>query len=145
MPARCFRSAECTRISTITLHTSMSSLRSRCHVSHADFTVLESCLPSAQIHQILSCYRRARVSGACLALRSSLCNVCEEQEAAEAALCDAESVLRVTPRCSTGRGAGLLPDGRRAALLVPHAGHSVRHPAAAGRVQSRDYGRDSRS
>ena len=38
-------------------------------------------------------------------LRSSLCNVREQQEAAEAARCDAESVLHVTPRCSTGRGA----------------------------------------
>jgi hypothetical protein len=105
MPARCFRSAECTRISTITLHTAMSSSRSRCHVSHADFTVLESCLPCAQIHQRLSFYRCARVSGASLLLRSSLCNVFEQQEAVEAALRDAESMLRVTPRCSTGRGA----------------------------------------
>ena len=39
----------------------------------------------------------------------------------------------------------LLPDGRRAALLVLHAGHSVRHPAAADRVRSQGRGRDSRS
>ena len=146
-PSRCFHSAECARISMTTLHTAMPSLRSRCHVSHADFTVLESCLPCAQIYQRLSCCRCEHASGACLSLRSSLCNVSEQQEAVEAALCDAESMLRVTPRYSTGRGAALWPPGygRRAALLVLHAGHSVRHPAAAGRVRSRGRGRDSRS
>ena len=108
-PSRCFHSAECARISMTTLHTAMPSLRSRCHVSHADFTVLESCLPCAQIYQRLSCCRCDHASGACLSLRSSLCNVSEQQEAVEAALCDAESMLRVTPRCSTGRGAALWP------------------------------------
>ena len=115
-PSRCFHSAECARISMTTLHTAMPSLRSRCHVSHADFTVLESCLPCAQIYQRLSCCRCDHASGACLSLRSSLCNVSEQQEAVEAALCDAESMLDAAcdpaergPRCSTPPRVVVLP------------------------------------
>ena len=78
--------------------------------------------------------------GACLALRSYSVIALELQEAAKAAKCDAESVLRVTLRCSAGR---VSAGGRRVALMVLHAGHSVRHPAPPGRVWTCYRGRDT--
>ena len=78
--------------------------------------------------------------GACLALRSYSVIALELQEAAKAAKCDAESVLRVTLRCSAGRVRVLV-----AGVYSAHASHgaacrsfAVRHPALPGRVTRLD-------
>ena len=102
-PACRFRSAERARIGTAFLHTPVPLRLSDYHVSLTDCTVLESRATYGQIYQGLSFSRRTEASGASLMLRSSLLDVREPQEAAEAACCDVESVPRSTSWCSTGR------------------------------------------
>ena len=102
-PARPFRTAMRARIGTAFLHTPVPLRLSDSHVSLTDCTVLESRATYGQIYQGLSFSRRAEASGASLTLHSSLLDVREPQEAAEAACCDVESMPRSTPWCSTGR------------------------------------------
>ena len=102
-PARPFRSAERARISNASLHTLVPPRCSHSHVAHADCMVLESRAACLQMLQGLSCNRRADASGTSLTQRSSLADVLDHQEAAEAAYYDMESVPRLTPWCSTGR------------------------------------------
>ena len=102
-PARPSLSAMRARIGSASLHTPVPRRRSDSHVSLADCTVLESRATYGQIHQGLSFSPRAEASGASLTLLSSLIDVFEEQEAADAAYCDVESMPRSTPWCSTGR------------------------------------------
>ena len=73
------------------------------HMLDADCMVLESRAACLQMLQGLSCNRRADASGTSLTQRSSLADVLDHQEAAEAAYYDMESVPRLTPWCSTGR------------------------------------------
>ena len=141
-PARPFRSAQRARVSNASLHTLVPPRCSHSHVAHADCMVLESRAACLQILQGLSCNRRADASGTSLTQRSSLVDVLDHQEAAEAAYYDMESVPRLTPWCSTGRLAPvMLPHGRLGARVVLDAGHSVRLSAAAGRPRSRGRGR----
>ena len=102
-PARPFRSAERARVSNASLHTLVPPRCSHSHVAHADCMVLESRAACLQMLQGLSCNRRADASGTSLTQRSSLVDVLDHQEAAEAAYYDMESVPRLTPWCSTGR------------------------------------------
>ena len=67
------------------------------HMPHADCMVLESRAARVQILQGSSCNRRADSSGTSLTQLSSLFDVLDQQEAAEPAYCDMESVPRSTP------------------------------------------------
>ena len=140
-PARPFRSAERARVSNASLHTLVPPRCSHSHVAHADCMVLESRAACLQMLQGLSCNRRADASGTSLTQRSSLVDVLDHQEAAEAAHYDME----ITWRACRARPCGAPrvacdAHGRLGALLVLDAGHFVRPRVADGRLRSRGRG-----